>query len=39
MNILDYQNDVVKLLENSFNNNRLSHAYIFEGEKDSGDYG
>ena len=36
MNILDYQNDVVKVLENSFNNNRLSHAYIFEGEKGSG---
>ena len=36
MNILDYQSEVVKLLENSINNNRLSHAYIFEGEKGSG---
>ena len=36
MNILNYQNDVVKVLENSLKNNRLSHAYIFEGEKGSG---
>lgn len=27
------QPKVVKLLENSFKNNRLSHAYLFEGER------
>ena len=36
MNILDYQNDIKQLLFNSFTTNRLSHAYIFEGEKGSG---
>ncbi len=36
MNILEYQKEAVTILNNSFNNNHLSHAYIFEGEKGSG---
>lgn len=36
MNILDYQQEIVKILNSSFENKRLSHAYIFEGEKGSG---
>ncbi|MBR2890798.1 MAG: hypothetical protein IKC22_00185 [Bacilli bacterium] len=36
MNILEYQNDVLTILNNSFAKNHLSHAYIFEGEKGSG---
>ena len=36
MNILEYQNDVLTILNNSFKNDRLSHAYIFEGENGSG---
>lgn len=36
MNILEYQNDVLTILNNSFEKERLSHAYIFEGEKGSG---
>ena len=36
MNILEYQKDVLTILNNSFSKNCLSHAYIFEGEKGAG---
>ena len=36
MNIIDYQKEVINLIDNSFKKNQNSHAYIFEGEKGSG---
>lgn len=36
MDLVKYQNEVVQILNNSFAQNKLSHAYIFEGEKGSG---
>lgn len=36
MNIIDYQNEVINLIDNSFKKNQISHAYIFEGERGSG---
>ncbi len=36
MNIIDYQKEVINLIDNSFKKNQISHAYIFEGERGSG---
>ncbi len=35
---LNNQSDVVKLLQNSYENDLLSHAYLFEGDAGSGKY-
>ncbi len=34
--LFNYQSDAMKLLENSFKKNKLTHAYLFDGEKGSG---
>lgn len=36
MNLVEYQKEVVQIINNSFSLNKLAHAYIFEGEKGSG---
>ena len=36
MNIIDYQKEVINLIDNSFKKNQITHAYIFEGERGSG---
>ena len=36
MNIIDYQKEVINLIDNCFKKNQISHAYIFEGERGSG---
>lgn len=35
---LKAQNEVVRMLNNAYKNNLLSHAYLFEGDKGSGKY-
>lgn len=36
MKLIDYQKEVVQVIDNSFKSNKISHAYIYEGEQGSG---
>ena len=36
MKLVDYQKEVVQIIDNSFKSNKISHAYIYEGEQGSG---
>ena len=36
MKLIDYQKEVIQIIDNSFKSNKISHAYIYEGEQGSG---